>query len=1098
MGNTGDYSMKRKLFSCILRDGEYVFRMSLGSRISFAFFALALLTLAPLRGMAADAAAPITLRLGQHDTFTRLVLECPALTPYAVTTDADGLHVVLTTPSAAKILPWRNELIKKITARPQDDGTLRIDIGLPRDAKYRDYRYENKIILDVAGPASEKPAAKPQAPPEKPKEAAKPAPAAAIAAKKETAATAKTETAAAAKTTTPAPDAAPKEAQKQEAALTAAVAALSATPAQTTPAPAATPASPAPATAPMPATTAATPAMPALPVAPVAPDATAAPQEADETLATLTLSSLTPLRLAVFERFGALWIVTDSAGRDAPAVSGKMAPFIDTPKTLRLSQGSAFRYTFPRRLYASVSRRNLSWQIDLHSTPQTPGREVALRLRFDKKTGKAMMLVPLRRAGDVIAFQEPDSGDTLQVAPTANAGEHVAERRTLSDIETLPAITGFVLRPLKDGVAASHIFLGDIALDTGGDDADAKDKDAEKDIVVVTAPQGLSVTPEGGAAIRLIGDADAASDDDNNRLFDFPNWRQGGTRDMRERREEMQADIAAAETPEERAGRMMALARLYFANNFGHEALGVLEFIRSENPEAEKNPDFLAVRGAARAMSGHYQEALQDLSFPALQGKPEASLWQGYAAAATEQWRMADRAFPQSNRLLLQYPDNIAIPLTLYMAESALHLGRTETARQLLDSVNRNSDALGPQHRAAIDYLSGVALAQKGDIDGAIALWTPVAGGLDRLYHAKAGLSLARALLDRKKITLKEAIDRVDSLRFAWRGDGLEVAILQALGELKIEDGQVLSGLDDMRRAADMSDALLDDSTPIRDEMRKIVSGLFTGAGSAKMKPLEIVSVYTGYSSLIPAGAEAEAAAQGYIDNLIRVDLLTEAEAAMEKKPADAATGAKLAAVYLLDGKPAQAVAALDKTESAAQDDKQKEERALLRARALSQGGKPDAAIAALGSRDTPEARQLKADIYWHAQKWPEAAAAIETLLPDPAQKIGDAEAQFVVNAAVAWRMAGDMDKLRALRARYAGAMRGSALAATFAVAARDGGASALADRETLLGTVGEVDMFKGFLDQYRAGLGKDAPAGGDNDQKPASPDGAAAGGNNQ
>ena len=112
--------------------------------------------------------------------------------------------------------------------------------------------------------------------------------------------------------------------------------------------------------------------------------------------------------------------------------------------------------------------------------------------------------------------------------------------------------------------------------------------------------------------------------------------------------------------------------------------------------------------GAANAMSGHYKEALQDLSLPAIQQRPEASLWAGYAAAATEQWHMADRSFPKSNRLLLQYPDDIAIPFTIYMAESALHLGHTDMANRLLDSINKTTAGEDPRYESAIDYLRGI------------------------------------------------------------------------------------------------------------------------------------------------------------------------------------------------------------------------------------------------------------------------------------------------------------------------------------------------------------------------------------------------------
>ena len=414
------------------------------------------------------------------------------------------------------------------------------------------------------------------------------------------------------------------------------------------------------------------------------------------------------------------------------------------------------------------------------------------------------------------------------------------------------------------------------------------------------------------------------------------------------------------------------------------------------------------------------------------------------------------------------------------MAESELHLGHTNMANQLLDSINKAADVLDPQYKAATDYLRGVAFSQQGAPEKAAALWQPVAGGLDRLYHTKASLSLTRLLLQEKKITLKEAIDRVDNLRFAWRGDGLEVNILHTLGALKVQDGQVLSGLEDMKQAADMADSLLDDSTPIRDDMKHVYSGLFLTDAAGKVAPLEIVSVYNEFSTLIPSGPDATTAALNFSDSLIRMDLLGKAAALMEDQlksdnlPEDKviALGTKLTAVYLLDSQPAQALAALQETEKPGISARAREERILLKARAQSQLGKTADAIATLSTLNSKNAQRLKADVLWRAQKWGDAATAIEALLPDPAKPVSEEDAPYVVNAAVAWKIAGNMDKLKEIKTKYDGPMAATKLATTFGVVTRDGGSSALGDRETMLKIAGEVDMFKGFLENYKAGLG--------------------------
>jgi hypothetical protein len=140
--------------------------------------------------------------------------------------------------------------------------------------------------------------------------------------------------------------------------------------------------------------------------------------------------------------------------------------------------------------------------------------------------------------------------------------------------------------------------------------------------------------------------------------------------------------------------------------------------------------------------------------------------------------------------------------------------------------------------------------------------------------------------------------------------------------------------------------------------------------------------------------------------------------------------------------------------------------------------GQTDEAIRSLAAIDTPDARRLKVDVLWQARRWGEAAKAISILLPSPAPaKLNDEEAKLVVNMAVASKLAGDTAGLEDIKARYSPVMAGTPMASTFGVVTRAGGLSTLSDRDTLLKMAGEVDMFKGFLDSYKAAGGKTTQA---------------------
>ncbi len=65
----------------------------------------------------------------------------------------------------------------------------------------------------------------------------------------------------------------------------------------------------------------------------------------------------------------------------------------------------------------------------------------------------------------------------------------------------------------------------------------------------------------------------------------------------------------------------------------------------------------------------------------------------------------------------------------------------------------------------------------------------------------KAKLAATRLAVKRNKITPDEAIDRLESLRFQWRGDDVEAATLKTLGQLYAKLGDYRHALTTMKIA---------------------------------------------------------------------------------------------------------------------------------------------------------------------------------------------------------------------------------------------------------------------------------------------------------
>ncbi len=771
----------------------------------------------------------------------------------------------------------------------------------------------------------------------------------------------------------------------------------------------------------------------------------------------IRLAFLETTNLAVMQRAGLLWLITDSTSvMSLPVLKGPLAKFILPPKVIKMDNGTAYAYKLPFKLYPKIEKKHLMWEITLQTSPikktdRVDFKMIANRFGIIKKIG-----IPLKGAYKIIEFEDPIVGDKLYIAPTNDDTQSINNTNVNTDFEIRPSNLGLIIRPLRDDLVVYSV----------------------EDFVFITSQLNMNITPQNMGAPILIDDNITMENKniDELRIFDFPKWRKKGALFLQKNKTDIQNEISMEEDKEKRTGLMMRLARLYFANHYGHEALGVLSLISQENREILQHPDFMAIRGAANAISGRYQEAIKDFSFPPIQHNPEVKLWRGFAAAKAEQWRMADRTFPRDNRILLRYPESMAIPFTIYMAESFLHLGHKKEAKNLLDTINTSSSNLNIQHRSAINYLRGEIARQNRNFEKAVKLWTPVVEGRDRLYHTKAALSLTNLLHAQNKITPKEAVEKVETLRFAWRGDALEAEILRNLGKLKVKNSTVLAGLQDMQNAVDTAERLRIDPDYILNEMKDIFYEFFTSKDRKKASTIEAISIYNGFKKLLPDGEKGSAINLKFADYLINADLLSDAATVLEnhlpKSVSDKTTahlGAKLAKIHLLNNKPNRALKALAKTIVEKAQPHIVKERVLLNARAHTQLKDYNIAIKLLSKLHSKESQLLKANIYWQQKQWSNAANTLEKII-NKNQIIEDNKRNnTLLNIAVAWKLAGNTKKLKEAKDKYGAILATTKYADMFKVVTRSGGASTLADRKTTLKIATEADIFNDFLKSYKS-----------------------------
>jgi len=997
----------------------------------------------------------IAMRTGEHASFDRVVFDAPRGVRYKIGRK-DG-RVTVSFSIAAKITLSQPDLIraKSFSIASGADGLspLAVRFAVAPNTEIKDFMSDNSIVVDVMNaPAKAKEIAKvnaakvaePEKPEPAPKAHVKEKPEPKIAYPAETPSPVEKEEAEKAPETPAAPVASPAKVEEP------AKAEPEPTHAQTK---ADTHLAPVPAAAPTPVVHKTTPP-PYLP-RPVPP--AMAPKLAAKLLAIAQEKNPSPVLVldpkilvgtAIFQRAGYVTILFDRK-LSLPALSQgdeqrvKVQPF-DLPRN------TGYRFAIPKGVDVRATRDETAWKIYLTRAGVGPGVSTEFVSQPEFALG-ARLLLPTPDPPEPVFFTDPVVGDTLLAIPLRETAAFTMPRR-LTDFLVIPAAQGLVIKPWHEKVVARIV------------------------------PDGIEISSEGGLKLSPPFDTGISRDQiDKARaagkvLFDFDRWGGLSGEQFSDTRQKLMQTII--DVPEDqRILARMDLARFYLAHGMGNEALALLSLIQEDLPEIETKADFLALRGAARVLSGKVAEGLADLSLPDFANQPEIALWQAIGAALERDWVVAAERFQISFPVLTTYPQPFRSRFMVLAVEAALASGKNKEASEWLSRLEHGNYPASAV--AAIKYLRAAIYSQSGRADKAEKLWREVAKSKDRLYKIRAELALVDLGVATKSITPKQAVDRLEGLRFAWRGDDLEFDILRRLGGFYLEAKEFRTGLLVLGQAL-----RLYPNSPqapvLKAEMSRLFKDIFLTDLGTQLSPLEALGLYTDFKNLIPDGEEGNGVRRNLAERLVDIDLLDPAAVLLgdliknsDKPEERVKTATRLAAVRLLDHDAKAALTALDQSASEAATLSQavQDERQLLRVRALSELGKYDEALAALPAQESESAKLLRADIAMRGKHWTDATQALMSLVGDPPpdrKALSEEKAGWLVSAALAMAQAGDVDGLNRLAEDYGAGIAPTTKADLFRLITRPERTTQMKDIAAARSRLSEVDMFKGFLDSYR------------------------------
>ncbi|HRP09976.1 MAG TPA: hypothetical protein PLK37_02975, partial [Terricaulis sp.] len=767
-----------------------------------------------------------------------------------------------------------------------------------------------------------------------------------------------------------------------------------------------------------------------------------------------------PARAAAFRRGEAIWLLFDAAGRiDLSGVQRAGRRHRDI-EVVRGEGVIGLRIPASTDVLVSAAVRDNEWIFTLGASAEAAG--LAPLIREVAPDGRARLIAQFGRDGAVRWINDPEIGDRIGVALVGGPAKAVDSRRATIEAALLPTAHGAVIEARADGVTGAF----------------------ERGNLVVSRGQGLIA----GAAPAQSGhaaDLEAALLAESMGAAPSAEVQAAAAQSLAQVRAHIDdlTRAAAMEGTDEGAPvtARLELARYLLQNEFAHEAMAALRIAAINQSElAEIDPEYRLMRAAANVMMGRPHEAMADLNASALRDNTTAALLRGYAAAQRQEWSDARRDLDRGQSALEGMPPAWRARMQLALARAALELNDIAAAEAAASSAM--GQAPDARNRYAARLVQARIAAARDQRDAALATLDELSRVRDEEIAVQASVEALRLRRAGGDLPAAQAVELLEALRYRWRGDATELSVVGMLGDVYSELGRWREAMSTMRIAADRFPTN-PASRHLRADMSNLFERLFLDGEADQLEPIQALGLFYEFSDITPVGPNGDRIVRLLAGRLVHVDLLEQAALLLQHQVDERLQGVSraqvagdLAAIYLMDHKPDQALVALGNTRVPNMPANLQADRRILEARALLELGRLEAA-AELVERDRSEnAQRVRAEAAWRARDWDRAAVEIRALLAlrDRAAGFDEAARHAVLRAGVAMTLAGNEQGVRALYREYAADMAGTESADAFEVVAAGVNAEGAAIRDVAR-AVARTDLMDRFMQTQRARMTREA-----------------------
>lgn len=748
----------------------------------------------------------------------------------------------------------------------------------------------------------------------------------------------------------------------------------------------------------------------------------------------------------VFRRNNVLWLAFPANGHfDLNGIQQATGVRVDEVTS---ETGMAIRLFLSRERLVRITSSGRTWAIEAGG----PGELAARRIQPTRTahSGGSGILAVVPDAGTVFSLADPEIGDQLVFVPAFNPATSMVQELSFVEAAFPETLHGLVVVPRADDLN----FI------------------QREDNVLIGREDGLALSSWGVDSQYTGGQTLTPG------FLDVAAWRHGDLGSFWENYS-VYSRAAAAADPEEWSGQsaLLELARFLLAWELAAEAYGPLEVARAGDGLLGQDAQWLTMKGAADVMMGRYLAAVETLDHSRTRGDAAANAWLGLALTELGDWRRAREAFIAADPMLNAHSSEWAGRFHAAAARAMIRMGDGAAAERHAAAANRSGDPTAEGHARLT--LGELAIADERYADAA-TIFEQLMNHRSPNVRVRAELAHIQLALGQGDMSYLEASDRLDALRFRWRGDALELEIVAELAKAYFELGQYREALVLAKNfAEDFPD--LPGSRELRITLMEFFEDLYLRGQADNLDPISSLALFYEFRDLTPIGPDGDRMVRMLANRLVDFDLLDPATELLSYQVENrnligigrAQIAADLASIYLLDRRPEQALQTLNASRVPGLSDELRIERRLLEAAAHMELQRFGHAIELLEPLDDQRALDLLAEVHWRSRTWGAAGRALQRTLPPPGSRLTQAQIQTAVRAAVAYRLDSNYDGLASLRSEYAASMAGTNEADTFNLltGSNQVSSSRLSDTVRQLADTTTADAFlAGLRERFNAG----------------------------